>query len=135
MEDFAKTKISRDYENLVCLIRDSEISDDDLSDLLKEASECISILTQDLRLFIEALLSVSWTTRDPSVIKKYNSFIVNLLSAHNYYARTVIEKLVKLFLPDPTESEWPDGIPTEIDYNKCWNVHTLMSRLLVVVPM
>lgn len=99
LEEYRGKKISRDYENLLCLIRDAELTDEDVSSLLKEATECISILTNDLRLFVEAILSISWINKNNDVVSEYQSFIVNLLSAHNYHAKLVIEKLVTLFLP------------------------------------
>lgn len=90
---------SREYEQLVIMIRDAKLTDNDLSSLLKEATECISVLDQNLRLFVEALLAVQWIDKGPEVVSEYQSFIVNLLSAHNYHAKMVIDRLVKLFLP------------------------------------
>lgn len=39
-----------------------------------------------------------------------------------------------LFL-DPNDQEWPDGVPAEKDCKKCVNVHSVLKRLLNVVPM
>lgn len=153
LEEYKGKKISRDYENLLCLIRDAELTDEDVSSLLKEATECISILNQDLRLFVEAILSVNWIDKGNGVVSEYQSFIVNLLSAHNYHAKLVIEKLVSLFLPgiffftslqsvilfysvlDPGDTDWPDGIPRDVDNNRYNNIHTLLKLLMRVVPM
>ncbi|KAG5889235.1 hypothetical protein JTB14_006371 [Gonioctena quinquepunctata] len=135
LEGYIETSVSRDYENLVCLLRDAELTDEDVSSILTEATECISILNQNLRLFVEALLSIAWTSKSAKVVSEYQSFIVNLLSAHNYHAKTVIDNLVKLFLPATTEPDWPDGVPTENDYNKLVNIHSLINLLLGVVPM
>ncbi|KAJ8920052.1 hypothetical protein NQ315_011705 [Exocentrus adspersus] len=135
LEEYKDGTISRDYENLLCLIRDAELTDEDVSSLLKEATECISILNQDLRLFVEALLSIDWTGKSREVVAEYHSFVVNLLSAHNYHSKLVVEKLVTLFVPNATDVDWPDGVPTDADYRKCVNVHTLLNLLLSVVPM
>lgn len=99
LEAFVKSNETREYLSLVCLIRDAELLDSDITELLNEATECISLLNRDLRLFVEALLSISWIDRDANVVKVYQSFIVNLLSAHNYHAKIVVDKLVELFLP------------------------------------
>lgn len=96
---YAIKENTREYENLVCLIRDGNLSDKEVSSLLKEATECIYLLNQDLRLFVEALLLVKWTGRSDVVVKEYQSFLVNLISAHNYHSRIVIEALVSCFLP------------------------------------
>nr|CAI5841702.1 unnamed protein product [Callosobruchus analis] len=135
LENYLETKVSRDYGNLLCLIRDGELTDDDVSALLKEATECISILSQELRLFVEVLLSVKWIDKRESVVKEYQGFVVNLLSAHNYHARMVIDRLVQLFLPNPSEPDWPEGIPTDEDHLKLSNVHTLLNELVTVMPM
>lgn len=99
LKDYIKNGNVKDYESLVCLIRDAELLDDDITSLLSEATECISIMKEELRLFVEALLSVNWTERNDSVVREYQSFIANLVSAHNYHADFVINKLVSLFLP------------------------------------
>lgn len=99
LKEFAATKQSRDYENILCLIRDAEFTDEDVSSLLREASDCISLLNKDLKLFIEAMLSINWLSKRLEVIKEYQTFIVNLVAAHNYHAKMVIDKLVKLFIP------------------------------------
>lgn len=99
LQQYINRENVRDYENLVISIRDAELLDSDLSELLSEATKCISLLNQDLRLFAEALLSLKWTHRSPDVIAEYQSFLLNLLSAHNYHAKYAIEKLVQNFLP------------------------------------
>lgn len=93
-------KVNRwDYENLICTIRDTDLSDKEVSSLLKEATECVSLLNQDLKLFVEVILSVKWTNRSEDVVKQYQAFLVNLLSAHVYHDRVVIDMLVSNFLP------------------------------------
>ena len=99
LRDYIDKSNAKEYENLVCLIRDAELLDEDISSLLKEATECISIMKEDLRLFVEAILSINWVDRNKSVVKEYQLFIANLISAHNYHAECVINKLVSLFIP------------------------------------
>ncbi|KAL1506194.1 hypothetical protein ABEB36_005599 [Hypothenemus hampei] len=135
LEAYKNNRETRDYFSLLCVLRDSELFDSDITSLLNETTECISLLNRDFRLFVEALLSIKWINRDPTVVKEYQSFIVNLLSAHNYHAKHVISYLVELFLPDPNDPEWPDGKITENDKQKCLNVHVLIQVLLNVIPM
>lgn len=99
LEDYVSNQKSREYENILCLIRDADLTDEDVSSLLKEATECISILNRNLRLFVEAILSLDWNNKSEVIVSEYQSFIINLLSAHNYHAKLVIDKLVKLFIP------------------------------------
>lgn len=99
LEEYVSTKQSREYENILCLIRDADLTDGDILSLLKEATDCISLLSKDLKLFVEALLNIDWLTKRADVVKEYQTFIVNLVAAHNYHTKMVIDKLVKLFLP------------------------------------
>ncbi|XP_057658400.1 RNA polymerase I-specific transcription initiation factor RRN3 isoform X2 [Diorhabda carinulata] len=135
LEEFSLNGVSREYEQLVIMIRDAELTDSDISALLKEASECISLLNQTLRLFVEALISIEWITKSVAVVSEYQTFIVDLLSAHNYHSKMVIEKLVRLFWPSPVEPDWPDGMPTDEDCGKYLHIHTLFNILLAIVPM
>lgn len=135
LEHFVKSGETKEYFSLVCMIRDAHLLDRDVVSLLSEANECILLLNQDLRLFVEALLNLSWNDRSGDVVKEYQGFIVNLLSAHNYHARYVINQLVGLFLPDPKDPEWPDGKVTEADRQKCLNVHVVIKIILDVIPM
>uniref|UniRef100_A0A1Y1MD29 RNA polymerase I-specific transcription initiation factor RRN3 n=2 Tax=Photinus pyralis TaxID=7054 RepID=A0A1Y1MD29_PHOPY len=135
LQSFAAQENRRDYESLVCLIRDSLLLDEDLTSLLSEASECISILNQDLRLFVEAILLIKWVDYSESVVSEYQSFIINLLSAHNYHAKLAIDSLVYKFLPDPEEPDWENGVPNLKDLQKFVNVHCVINTLINIIPM
>lgn len=135
LKDYTKNNNVRDYENLVCLIRDSELLDDDISSLLKEATECISIMKQNLRLFVEAVLCINWVDRDNTVVKEYQTFIANLVSAHNYHAESVIGKLVSIFIPAASEPPWENGVPRKDDLRKCQHVHSLLNEVVKAVPL
>lgn len=89
----------RDYENLILMIRDADLSDKEVSGLLKEASDCVALLNRDLKLFVEVILNIKWTGRSEGVVKQYHAFLVNLLSAHVYHDKLVIDMLVACFLP------------------------------------
>nr|AEE63061.1 unknown [Dendroctonus ponderosae] len=135
LEAYVGSNETHEYMNLVCLIRDAELLESDLSALLDEATECISLLNQDFRLFVESLLSIRWVDRSLDVVKQYQGFLVNLISAHNVHAKFVIDKLVNLFLPNLTDPEWPDGEITEKDRQICLNIHVVIKILLDVVPI
>lgn len=99
LQEYASGTNLKDYEQLVCSIRDDELRDIEIHSLLEEASQCLSILNQDLRLFVEALLTLKWVHRADSLIKEYQSFLVNLLSAHNYHVKFALDQLVLNFVP------------------------------------
>lgn len=89
---------SKEYERLIGMILNADLDDDDVVNLLQEATQIISLLNQDLRLFVEALLTIKWTGRSKKVVKEYQSFLLNLLSAHNYHTKYAIETLVSNFI-------------------------------------
>lgn len=89
----------REYGNLICMIRDAELTDTEVSSLLREASDCVALLNQDFKLFVEVILNIKWINRSESVIKQYKTFLVNLLSAHVYHDKAVLDMLVSNFLP------------------------------------
>lgn len=124
----------REYENLVCTIRDSEISDKDLYKLLTEAKNCISILNYDLRLFIQALILIRWAHRNEDVVKCYQEFINDLVSAHSQHTKVVIDQLVKLFL-QTEECDWDDSIPSDMIKKQFNNIHFILKSILDIIPM
>lgn len=89
----------KEYEQLVCSIRDNVFEDDEIHSLLEEATQCISILNQDLRLFVEAILVLKWAHKSDSIVQEYRSFLVNLLCAHNYHTKHAIDQLLAYFIP------------------------------------
>lgn len=99
IQDFVETKISKDFENLICMVRDAELSDDDVLSLMKEVIDCIPVLNEEFCIFIEALCAIKWNNRNETVVREYQTFLVNLVCAHNYHARFVINKMVALLLP------------------------------------
>lgn len=124
----------QDYENLIIRIRDSDLSDHDVHLILTEASECLSILNQDLRLFVESILSIRWIDRSDEIVTEYQTFLVNLLPAHIYHTSYAVDKLVTTFITNLTDEAWPDGIPSELDNKKCSAVHWVFNILLEVIP-
>jgi len=125
---------TKDYEHLVCTIRDSEISDTDLKRLLEEASNCVGILDFELRLFVQALVILGWTHRSPDVIKDYQSFIINVVSAHPLHAKDVINQLVKLFI-SCEESDWTEIGPSDAFREHLVNIHVILRSIVKVVPL
>uniref|UniRef100_A0A146LTP3 RNA polymerase I-specific transcription initiation factor RRN3 n=2 Tax=Lygus hesperus TaxID=30085 RepID=A0A146LTP3_LYGHE len=126
---------SNKYEELVRKIRDhgQEIRDEDLSQLLKEARGCISMLNGNFRLFVQVVLILDWTHRSPEVVSEYQGFLLDLCAAHNYYTKHVIDQLITSFKRD--SSEWKDGVPTEESVRRFQHIHDAIRQILTIVPM
>lgn len=99
LEGFHNGTHIKEYTSLIVMLRDAELEDKEVHELLEEATQCISILNQNLKLFIEAILSLKWTQYSKSVILEYQSFLINLLCAHIYHCKSVVEKLVLNLFP------------------------------------
>ncbi|CAH1399396.1 unnamed protein product [Nezara viridula] len=132
---FANDKDSNLYEELLCHIRDvgQEIRDDDLTQLLREARGCISIIDGNFRLFVQVVLILRWTQRSEEVIQEYQGFLQDLCSAHNYYTKVVIDHLTTSFKSD--QYDWIDNFPSDKSV-KCFNnLHQVIQSILAVIPM
>lgn len=132
--DFINEKSLKPYEELVCILKDSEIQDEDLCELLRKSRDCISLLKQDLRHFVEAILNLKWVHRTDKAVREFQGFVLDLLSAHTYYTKYALDKLVTSFKPDD-DSEWVNGIPPEKDKRSFMKIHDLISVILQVIPM
>lgn len=99
IEKFINGDNKREYEQLVLSIRDNVFEDEEIVSLLKEATQCISLLNQELRLFVEAILILKWAHKSNEVVNHYSSFLVNLLSAHNYHTKFAMDQLLLNFIP------------------------------------
>lgn len=74
--------------------------------------------------------------RTPEVIEEYQSFIVDLLVAHNKYTNIVVSRLISYFVPKEDTMEcWKRGRPTDGIRTTLEPVHDLINKLLDVIPM
>ncbi|XP_066907674.1 RNA polymerase I-specific transcription initiation factor RRN3 [Halyomorpha halys] len=132
---FANDKDSNLYEELLCHIRNvgQEIRDDDLTQLLKEARGCISIIDGNFRLFVQVVLILRWTHRSEEVIQEYQGFLQDLCSAHTYYTKVVLDHLTSSFKSD--QYDWIDNSPSDKSI-KCFNkLHQVIQSIIAVIPM
>ncbi|PSN29426.1 hypothetical protein C0J52_27761 [Blattella germanica] len=136
LQKYTISKIIKPYEELILAVRDYEhIQDEQLLKLLKEVRGCVSYLDRNVHYFVDALLALNWAYRGDAVVTEFQEFLVDLLSAHNYYTKTVLENLLNRFKSGENEKEWTDGIPSkkeEVAYN---HVHEVLKILLRVIPM
>lgn len=127
----------KQYENLICTIRDSEIRDSELTELLQETHSCISLLGPVHKLFVEALLTLNWTSRSLQVTTIYKGFLIDLISAHNYHTKLIIDKLVDQFKPEDDDytTEWELAKTKEKDLERLHHVHDVLRMIMKIIPM
>jgi RNA polymerase I-specific transcription initiation factor RRN3 len=85
--------------------------------------------------FVEALLMVDWVHRNSEIVKKFQGFLLELLSAHSYYTKSALEKLMPVFKSVGCEKEWINGVPTEEEIVVFGHAHGVLRVLLQVLPM
>lgn len=77
---------------------------------------------------------LSWMNKSPEIVEEYQSFIVDLLVAHNKYTNIIVSRLISHFLPTESES-WTRGTPTDDVRLRLMPIHNLIHKLLDVIPM
>ncbi|XP_046398923.1 RNA polymerase I-specific transcription initiation factor RRN3 [Ischnura elegans] len=135
LSDYVKGQDKRLYEETVSLLRDYDVVDDDLLQLLKEVRSVVSILDRRVKFFVHVFLLIPWAHRSGPVVEEYQKFLLDILTAHNYYIDISFEILVKTFRTvDPSASE-DDPVPTAHERNVSTNVHKVLRDILRVIPL
>lgn len=57
-------------------------------------SESVSSLDKTCAALVDALLHIDWATRDNTFASTFIQFLQNLVSAHSFYTRAVIDSLI-----------------------------------------
>ncbi|CAL7933805.1 unnamed protein product [Xylocopa violacea] len=126
----------KDYEDLICILRDSNIKDTDLIEFLSNVRQCISLLGPNHKVFVETLLQIKWTTRSLHLTTAYKAFIEDLICMQIHYAKNAIDNLIEQFKPDENDdAEWKNGECKEEDVQRLNHIHDVLQKILKVVPM
>ncbi|XP_076236252.1 RNA polymerase I-specific transcription initiation factor RRN3 homolog Tif-IA [Calliopsis andreniformis] len=127
---------TKDYEDLICILRESTIKDTDFIEFLANVRQCISLLGPVHKIFIDTLLQIKWTNRSLEVASAYKAFIEDLICMQIYYAKHVIDNLVEQFKPDENDdTEWEGGECKEEDIQRLNHIHDILCKILKIVPM
>ncbi|XP_003490029.1 RNA polymerase I-specific transcription initiation factor RRN3 [Bombus impatiens] len=127
---------TKDYEDLICILRDSNIKDTDLIEFLSNVRQCISLLGPIHKVFVETLLQIKWTNRSIDVTSAYKAFIEDLICMQIHYAKNTIDSLVEQFKPDEdNDDEWKNEKCKEEDIQRLNHIHNVLQKILKVVPM
>ncbi|KAJ8319417.1 hypothetical protein KUTeg_004508 [Tegillarca granosa] len=106
---------------------------------LSGARDCVVLLDKDFEDLVGSLLKVDWPSRESSLIQEYQSFLLNLVSAHTYYLRAGLRMLVKHFLPKTLPSEMETDLENQSLRQKheqtFINIHMVLKAISKIVPM
>ncbi|KAK1137539.1 hypothetical protein K0M31_002044 [Melipona bicolor] len=126
---------TKDYEDLICILRNSDIKDTDLIEFLSNVRQCISLLGPVHKVLVETLLQIKWTNRSLDVTSAYKVFIEDLICMQIHYAKNAIDNLIEQFKPDDNDgTEWKIGVSKE-DIQRLNHIHNILQKVLKVVPM
>ncbi|XP_063700799.1 RNA polymerase I-specific transcription initiation factor RRN3 [Culicoides brevitarsis] len=124
------------YERFLTLIKEEDYDDVEYLRIIRESKSCIPRLKPHFRAFVEVITGLNWLSRSPEVHQEYQSFIVDLLVAHNKYTNIVVSRLISFFVPkDDLATSWKHGKPSDEIKSKLETVHNLIHKLLDVIPM
>ncbi|CAK9826610.1 RNA polymerase I-specific transcription initiation factor RRN3 [Anthophora retusa] len=127
---------TKEYEDLICILQDSNIKDSDLIEFLSNIRQCISLLSPFHKVFVETLLQIKWTNRSLDVTSAYKAFVEDLICMQIHYAKAAIDNLVEQFKPeDGANTEWDDKQCKEEDIQRLNHIHDILRKILKVVPM
>ncbi|XP_012137298.2 RNA polymerase I-specific transcription initiation factor RRN3 homolog Tif-IA isoform X1 [Megachile rotundata] len=127
---------TKDYDDLICVLRDSCIKDSDLVEFLANVKQCTSLLGPAHKTLLDTILQIKWTNRSVEVINAYKAFLENLICIQTYYAKTVIDNLVELFKPDENDdAKWETGECKEETLQRLNHIHDVFRKTLIILPM
>jgi RNA polymerase I specific transcription initiation factor RRN3 len=91
--------------------------------LVQQVNKSISLLIPKVESFVDELLDVKWTDSSPEVIEEYVGFLQSLVSAHNYYCKSVVRMLVSYFTLGPEAN-------VALSY-----IHEILKGIMDIVPL
>ncbi|XP_071440305.1 RNA polymerase I-specific transcription initiation factor RRN3 [Hetaerina americana] len=135
LSEYVKGQDNRLYEETVSLLRDYDVVDEDLLQLLKEVRSVVSILDRRVKFFVHVFLLIPWAHRAGSVVDEYQGFLLDLLTAHNYYIDISFEILIKTFRNVDPDAVEDDPVPSAHERKVSANVHKVLQDILRVIPL
>lgn len=79
---------------------------------------------------------MDWLSQNENIRKDFQSFVIDLVVAHNKHCNDVINQLISLWIPLETdEYDWPDGCPSEKFKIKIQSTFSILSQIVELIPM
>lgn len=127
---------AKEYRDYVMMVRDDAISDADFLQAIQEGRDCVDLLKPKFTDLAQALISLNWLNKKPETILAYQTFLLDLLSAHNKYTAYAVEKLVIHFRCIPADQYlWKNGEPVAEYRQKLSHIHELLAAIVEVIPL
>lgn len=109
-------------------------SEDERISWLAQMTECVPLLDQKVDVLVLEFLKIPWYKLEKLSIAA-ESFIINLVTAHNYYTYSVLKHLFTLITGVDDEKEERGGILTENQEAYYWRLVGSICAIHKQVPM
>lgn len=139
-----KQGYNKDFDWLTSRLSDPEIETAELHKYIRSIRKCITFLDRDYEILVGLMLKLDWPTREQSLVKEYQAFLLNLVSAHTYYLRAGLRMLVKHFmcylLPVKPQCDVQHNVTIDESLKQKHdlmfvNVHLVLKAITQIVPM
>jgi RNA polymerase I-specific transcription initiation factor RRN3 len=101
----------------------------------------VALLTPELEHFVSGVLIVNFASEDPAVAASFRNFLCNLITAHVFYIKPIVQRLVKNFISGKqaksNSSEEPSTPPESIQsQDQAFDfIHETIKSLIKVAPL
>ncbi|CAG5129022.1 unnamed protein product [Candidula unifasciata] len=100
--------------------------------IVKDLEHCISLLNLDYKPLVGLIMKLNWLDNGPELIKAFQSFMLNLVSAQIFYLKPCLTTLVAMFAQETTKGPDDDGGKRKEDFS---HIHSLLKSISQIVPM
>lgn len=126
----------KEYRDYVAMLKDDQISDRDFRLAIQESRECVELLRPKFTDLAHALISLNWLRQTADTMLAYQTFLLDLLSAHNKYTQFAVQHLISYFRPISVDQyQWTNGVPSVEHGRRLAHVHELLAAVIEVIPL
>lgn len=129
-KDKSSNKYAVKYKAFATALLSPKIKNSLLISWLKQFKDNIMFLEKENGEIMNYLLRLDWVHKSSEVVSLYQELILNVVSAHPYYLRSVLEMLIKLF---STGDDGTDYV-TEKEKELFSKGHHLIKEITALVP-
>ncbi|CAH1793612.1 unnamed protein product [Owenia fusiformis] len=126
---------TKEYDLLVSRLNSPELQSGLLLNVLRGLRACVAMLGKEFEQLIGVTLALDWLSREQAVVKEYEAFLLNLVSAHTVYVHAVARMIIKKFLPVVGTDEALDQKTQEAHERMFCTLHNCLEAITRLVPM
>ncbi|KAL5018199.1 hypothetical protein ScPMuIL_003921 [Solemya velum] len=138
--DEHKEGSTREYDVLLNELENPELESSVLASYLRSFRDNISRLDKKYEILVGVTLNLNCLSREQCVVQEFQSYLLNLVSAHTYYLKAVLRMLIRQFIPKFPRDQLLDEKPVDEELRGRYmqifsNVHKVLRAINSIVPM